>query len=740
MSSYDPRKSYPAASSQANALIQKNTSRGLANETPENREKRVAKMKATNAAKWQKIREDRAKELEAYKIFKEAQKLRKSLETSRKRPGSPEQVQAAVLSWKDPETRARRLAASKETQLKTRLRRKFVQDEIKETVEDPVMAKVPLPLPPASVPTPRPPTGAPHVSYFDTWFPFEGEKEPTELDCAFAAFLHPEETAERGSRLTKVDFFWHIVSLLWGPASTRHFQRHPWVEKMVNLACHSNYVGISGCASSGKSDFGAVWSIVNWLAAPNITKVLATSTGLKEARNRIWGKIEDYWLFATQKLPGKLVSSIGQLRMEGDDRVATTGIELIAGDPSKEKEAIGKLIGIKAPRVIMVADELPELSENILSAAYSNLATNPYFQLIGLGNFKSTLDAFGTFTEPTGGWPSVSVEAERWETKRGWCIHLDGTKSPNLAFETDRWPVYGHKQLEEHLKLGENTALFWRMCRSFMAPVGVADYIYTEAELMQGGAFDATIEWASPLIRLAALDPAFTNDGDRAMLVFGSLGTAANGRQVLRLDRYMQLREDVTKSEPLDFQLVNLFKAECEREGVQPGNAAFDATGAGISFGSVVEALWSNYVLPIRFGGSASELSVDAAGTRLAKEVYGNRVSELWYQGREYVRARQIVGVTRDLARELIARKYFTRKSINTTIVVEPKTEMKMRMGMSPDLADAFLMMVELARVKHGWFPAGFGRRPKAVQDEDTMTWVRQLDNIYDDANILAGY
>lgn len=563
---------------------------------------------------------------------------------------------------------------------------------------------------------------------------------PEEIGCALLGFLDPELVQSKGCKWKREDFFWRVIELLWGPQSVRHFVRHPWAEQMAQKSCHTDYLAISGCASSGKSDFGAVWALVNWLCAPMLTKVLVTSTGLKEARNRIWGKIENYFMGSIQKLPGKLVSSIGQIRMEdGYERTATTGIELVAGDPSREKEAIGKLIGIKAPRVIMIADELPELSENILSAAFSNLATNPFFQLIALGNFKSTLDAFGTFCEPTAGWQSINVESQEWETRRGKCVRLDGLKSPNVTLGFDKWPIYGLKQLDEHHKLGENTALFWRMCRSFMAPIGIAEYIYTEAELMKGGAF-GTVEWSgSPIVRLAALDPAFTNDGDRVMLAIGSLSTTSSGKRVLRLDRLVQLREDVTRDEPMDFQIAHRFREECEREGVDPENAAFDATGAGISFGSVVEHEWDRRVMPIRFGGAASDWPMDATGRRLARDVYGNRMSELWYQGREYVRAGQIAGITRELARELIARKYTTRKGVDTVIVVEPKREMKMRTGASPDMADAFLMMVELARARHGWVPAGFGRLPMAVVEGEVDSLTRRLDNVYADEAVLVG-
>ena len=77
--------------------------------------------------------------------------------------------------------------------------------------------------------------------------------------------------------------FMNVVNMLWGPKSTKHFIWHPWAEKMLYESCRHNYLGVLGCGSSGKTDFYAVWAIVNWLVSKTNTKVLVTSTSLKES-------------------------------------------------------------------------------------------------------------------------------------------------------------------------------------------------------------------------------------------------------------------------------------------------------------------------------------------------------------------------------------------------------------------------------------------------------------------------
>jgi len=578
------------------------------------------------------------------------------------------------------------------------------------------------------------------IRHFGIDYPVPEGSKFNQIDAALYNFLNPQIAKDQGGPdVWRDEWFWFIVEYFWGKGAPKQFLRTPWAEEMALWCSWRPYVALSGCASSGKTDFGALWAIVNYLAKPLETKVLVTSTSLSEARRRIWGSVREYWLgnrFGAT-LPGKLLDSLGKIKFEapgmskaGSDKC---GIELVACERSREKEAVGKLIGIKNSRVILIADEMPELTESLLEAAYGNLTSNPYFQLIGMGNFKSVLDPFGVFSEPKGGWASVNVNTQKWYTKRGVCIRFDGLKSPNFQHDEDKWPIYGRKQLAEHEKLGRNTVQFWRMCRSFPAPVGVADVIYSEAELMAGKAFETPLWSERRIIRLAALDPAFTTGGDRSILIVGSLGYDTEGRRVLCQDEIVELREDVTVSKPYDWQVADQFRIECEKRGIEPSNAAYDASGSGISFGTLLQERWSPALHGIKFGGGASELNVMSGDEwKPAEEVYVNRVSELWYQGKEYLRRRQLKGITRDLAEEITGRKYDIRTDKGTRIVVESKKDMKARMGRSPDIADAWMMLLELARVRHGFIPHGTDGSGGQKRDDKVPDFVERHDEVYD--------
>jgi hypothetical protein len=541
----------------------------------------------------------------------------------------------------------------------------------------------------------------------------------------------------------KLFHFKQVVDLLWNhPDSKMPIEWTPWLERMIEAAFEHKYLAVAGCASSGKSQAYALWAIVNFLMKPWATLVIVTSTSLKESRKRIWGAITDLWR-AVPGLPGKLVDSVGMIRM--DDGTDTKygdrcGIALVAAERKKEREAVGKLVGIKQQRVIFIADELPELGESILEAAYTNLSNNPFFQLIGIGNPASYYDPFGQFATPIGGWGSITVEDEEWETERGHCLHFDAHKSPNIiaGHVVYPWMITPQNLAESASKLGETSPGYWRMYRGFWCPTGSDTSIYSESDIIKYGA-DKRVEWIDKPTKVAALDPSFSANGDRSILYFGFVGIDTTGRRVMCLDHYEELREDVTnKEEPRAFQIARQFKDKCEAWGVTPQNAAYDASGGGAPFGDVVDALWSRKVLRVQFGGRASEKPVSLTDRVPGHERYANRVSELWWTGKELIRNKQLFGVCRELVREMTERQYTTEKGLSMRIRVETKSDMKSRIGKSPDISDAAFILVELCRTRHNLTAVDKIADNPYQQNMGYKKWFKKVDLIKKASKTLA--
>jgi hypothetical protein len=543
--------------------------------------------------------------------------------------------------------------------------------------------------------------------FYGRAFPENVSRLAVELYC-----FRTGRTVQEGG-LGRYGHFRNAVDLLWGLKNNqvKVFQWTPWAEKMAIEACRQQYLGVVGCASSGKTDFFAVWGIVNFLAAPRDTMVLVTSTSLKDSRKRIWGSIRDYWT-SVKGLPGKLVDSLGLIRHvdhEGKMGSDRCGISLIAGERKREKEAVGKLIGYKNKRVILIADELPELSLALMEAAVSNLSNNPSFQMIGIGNPDSKSDPLGVFCRPKLGWDSITPESHEWETELGFCIRFDAERSPNVLAGRSIFPwMIDQRKLDRAKQdLGEDSLAYWRMFRGFWCPTGMYEGIYAEADFGIADAYSHVRAWKEPPQRAAALDASFVGDGDKCILRFGLVGVSMDlpDRKTLDVREVVEIREEVSNtSEPRTHQIVRKVIAECKKRGIEPFHFASDNTGAGGPFNDVLAAEWSPDFLRVNFGGAPSRRIVDAVNKIRASDRYKNKVSELWYSGKDLLRGGQLKGISVDLSKEMCSRRLSTKRGTDTglSLLVEPKGVMKARTGESPDNADALFILIELARERLG--------------------------------------
>lgn len=499
---------------------------------------------------------------------------------------------------------------------------------------------------------------------------------------------------------------------------TREFIWHPWADDMLDAACLWDYLGVTGCGSSGKTVFFGGWGILNFLCSPENTLVLITTTTMKDANQRIWGTVQRFWnaldpgiqcigrLSTSQKCIRYVDPATGKM-----DEMA--GIYLVADDQGSTDEASAKFIGKKNKRVILIADELPELSEALMEAAYTNLTLNNYtlpsgkkfkFQCIGLGNFKSYFDSFGKLAKPKTGYQTIHVGMTGWETDLGYCLHLDGMKSPNIGLEIPKYPfLFKQDDLDDALRRNKSDRSpgFYRMVRGFPCPTGETDNVYCEADIIkfecEGG-----VTWAEPPIPLAGLDPAFTNGGDRSMLCLMWFGINVKTMvPTLCLNRFEMLVSDVTDTKnPHSYQIIEQARDICIKEKIDPKHCGFDSTGGGAPFGDIIYRIWSPNLLEVNFGGAASELPVGAHDPTPACQRYADRVTELWFGLQEYMRSEQIKGLTTDVIKEMCIRKYESVKRAGVEMPkVETKRDMKLRTGgVSPDCADALMITAEVCR------------------------------------------
>lgn len=485
--------------------------------------------------------------------------------------------------------------------------------------------------------------------------------------------------------------FWRIADILWNYHGSRvKIEPHPWAVRMIENLCKHDRLSIAGCASSGKSRTVAAWAIVNFIVHPSVTRVMLTSTTLKESRGRIWGDVEELWqalpTYPTG-VPGQLVSSQGFIRYHSPATGVQNekmGLFLVAGEKSKESESMGKLIGFKGERVILIADEMPELSDTLLLAAESNLSANPSFQMVGIGNPNSYYDPHGVFSEPINGWGSVSEADYEWQGKKSYVIRFNAEESPNFGPEGVKWPylMTTERLYKFQRDLGEKSLRYYRMVKGFWFNESGEDTIYSPSLLQTGGAHDKAV-YKGPVTMVAGFDPAHTHGGDDKVLTIGRVGEDVNGLRVIERVATYKLYDDTSNPLPQAHQIAEQVKAKCLEHGVAPEDLNVDSTGGGEPWCDVLQVVWSSGFQRVVFGGSPHD-----------KDAYRDRMSELWFQGQALIRSGQIKGVDVPLAREMTARMY---ESVGKKIKVQPKSEMKRLIGHSPDNADSFFLMVDRA-------------------------------------------
>lgn len=485
---------------------------------------------------------------------------------------------------------------------------------------------------------------------------------------------------------------------------------------------------LGDCTVTHNSNDAAMFALIMYLSAPWETKCILTSTTLKTAGGRIWKSVREYWTqmdhyFTSNgsKTPGKVVDSQREIKGldRGGDFWEGSGIAVIAADKKAGEDSGSKLKGMKAPDVsatpggmlILIADELPDLSYNVVDISYSNLSNNAQFIMIALGNPNLKLDAFGRFCTPLEGWSAVKDKTE-WKTERGEVICYNAEENPRVLLEDDltaeelKTYVTPYTWMPDRALMRSNEQHFGRNSRQYCGMyLGKwsddknADAIYAEKELMDTA---GTFDWdaGSPQHAVCGLDSSYTSGGDRTVCVEGICGRV-NGVKCLQVIGYkvLDINDDPDSKLSPSHELINEWQLMCKKRGCDPRAAGFDHSGAGIPFGHIVDMEWSPQVRKIDFGGKPSgRLYNLGADTTLE---YKNRVSELWVQPKQYFRQDQIRGLNPEIVEELLGRLYNEKKD-GSKLWIERKIEYKARAGKSCDIADAFAIMVDVC-IQNGW-------------------------------------
>lgn len=500
-----------------------------------------------------------------------------------------------------------------------------------------------------------------------------------------------------------------------------------WHKLCRETICSHKITVLMGCASSGKSHEAAWIYLCEWLADPENTAVLVSSTDLRGLKLRVWGELTSLWERAVQRfdyLPGHILDSATAITFtsledleEGERRVrdmrqAIIGIPTVQGG---KQIGLGKWQGIKQRKVRLIADEAAAMSGSFLSA-FSNLNNNEDFRAIILGNPNDIADPLGKAAEPVDGWDG-HMQPEKtsvWKTRfmNGACVNLIGTDSPNFDFPEGEPARF--KYLISRQKIADTATFFPRdsfefysMCVGSMKIATLSTAVLTRRLCEQNKAFDQNVVWAdSSRTRVYFVDAAYGSD--RCVGGMAEFGKDISGQVILLYQQPVIIPILANVDQEPEAQIAAFVKKECESNNIPPENMAHDSTGRG-SLGTFLARAWSAQTHPVESGGAPSErpMSLDLfvidpktkeRRLKTCKEGYSKRVTEFWFSVRYAVQAGQLRGMTEDVVEEFRLRKW--KRVGGDRIEIETKTDMKERIGRSPDLADWAAGIVEIARRK----------------------------------------
>ena len=507
--------------------------------------------------------------------------------------------------------------------------------------------------------------------------------------------------------------FMNAVDLVWNyKDSPTPFIWHPWAIQYAKDAFkHKRYAVTSG-GSGGKTEFFAVYALIWWLANPFANVVLVNTTTLKDADGRIWGSITKFYSGMIAAPPGKLVSSAHAIKTV-DPKTGQTldkfGIRLFACEKSKEAESSRAIRGQKhGPngKIIVIMDEAAELGPAIKNAFEENLTQNPNHQLIALANANSPFDNFGEMCKPKdGGWEKYDPDWEEWEGEGAFVRRVNIETSPNIIYGRTIYPFLMTREMlkEKRERLGMTSRAYWRGVLGAFLLDGDDETIYSPGEILK---VPADCVWQGVPTKVAGFDISHTVGGDKSVLTIGTIGICVDGKKRLRFDKHIELDEDVTRKDvDRTTQMVEKLKEICQREGITISNLAVDSSaGGGKTFSDAIWSQWSNGFLRVDFGGKASDRPVSAADREKSSVRFASKVSEIWAIGKELIRCDQLRNITKEMAEDMVARKYKDNKAQDggSKIKVESKVDMKKRIGRSPDIADSAFILVDLCRERHG--------------------------------------
>ncbi len=529
-------------------------------------------------------------------------------------------------------------------------------------------------------------------------------------------YLHNGQTVGRGL----FEHFMAVRKLIWPDR-----YRHRWSDLIYHSIIDNNITILMGAASTQKTSHATEFVLIDYWASPDNTATLVSSTTRDKLDAAVFGEIKMLWSQGKERFPwlaGHPVDSKQAILTDNIDDVEVRdfrkGIICKPCFVGQRYVGLGVFSGIKQERFRFLCDELQFMAPTFLDCL-PNMRSNTGkggLKVIGSGNPNHDPESqLGIVAEPVDGWQTVedNEKTSTWPIKLtgGVCVNLIGPDSPNFDVGPDEpQPFYRliGREFERIIAhdYGKNSPTYETQVMGRMR-LGLADDRVITRQLCRNHHAHDTALWAgTERTRIYAADPAY-GGGDRCVVGWAEFGSDIKGKIILRINPPHTLKINVKDPRKPEDQIAQSIKEEMDGLGIPAGNGFYDSFGRGTLGFSFARAFGADCPVPVDAGAQPTkrpvrnDLFVDDNGEKRLKrcdEHYSKFITEMWFSVRYAIEAEQIRELPEDVMQEGCWRRYYS--VAGNKFEVEPKDDMKARLGKSPDLFDWLAILLEGCRQK----------------------------------------
>jgi hypothetical protein len=510
------------------------------------------------------------------------------------------------------------------------------------------------------------------------------------------------------------------------------FDPRPLETRRIFAAIESHAaVALIGGSGVSKSYSAIVWNYLDWCQDYLYTGCRLVSTTAGHAKANVWSTLCALHTAALVKPPvtptAEFLGADPNNRHAGFRRVAIpegdNGMAALKGFHGIRRPVPHPVYGVcyRARAFLDEGEDIPEGVWHGVDNALSTIDGVDMTKVMSAANPTKAESLFARNCEPQDGWSTVDPDKDlNWTSKQSWhVVRLDPAQSENVVRRKIIYP--GFQSYEGWLRLREkepkgNSLAYWTLGRGLYPPGGHQATMFPRALLdMAIGSY----VFEGPTTPFGTIDLAFEEGGDDCPMMIGRYGLATGyivpgkpgiipfnePRWVLQIDQWFMLVKG------LSMTMAFRIKTKCRQIGITPEWLVLDRTSIGKGCWDILNQTWGykyeTEILGIVWGSSATEKKILDEEVDGANEYCADNIAELWYGTQRWMEAHYLkiaphVDTSRLFA-ELTNRRYSQGSKGpkgHKRIAMEPKKEYKRRHDTSPDVADAFVQAVYLARMR----------------------------------------